>query len=426
MDKKKVGFEKSWLKLDNAALIYPSASNDKWINIFRVSAYLKAEVVPAKLQQALNIVIERFPNFDVTRRHGIFWYYFENMTQFPIVEQEKSYPCAKMELRKKKHLFRVLYYKNKISFETFHALTDGSGALSFLNALVACYFELSGEKISIEELSVSYKDKPSPEELEDSFRQIADNSGTNKRESKISYQVTGTPEPAGVLDVINIVTSTNQLHSLAKKYDCTITELLTAIYAKSIIKNQKKSAYAKNRPVVVSVPVNLRKFFGSNTLRNFSSWINVSYNKNQKLDDLQDYINVCKNQMREKKKDYFVKNVNANIKSEKNIFVRLMPLFVKNIALHLVYKLYGEKTYTTVLTNLGKVCVPHEFDNLVDRYECVLCKSMMNAINIGVVSFGDKISITFSGCIKEHLIERDFCRTLTDLGLSLQINSNIK
>jgi hypothetical protein len=140
-------YEKKWLRLDNAALIYPSASNDKWTNVFRVSAYLKTDVKPEKLQQALNIVIERFPNLDVTLKHGIFWYYFENMTKFPLVEEEKSYPCAKMEINKKKHLFRVLYFKNKISFETFHALTDGNGAINFLNALIACYFELCGENL---------------------------------------------------------------------------------------------------------------------------------------------------------------------------------------------------------------------------------------------------------------------------------------
>ena len=419
-------FEQDWLKLDNAALIYPSASSEKWNNIFRVSAYLKNNVAPEILQQALNIIIERFPNFDVTLKNGIFWYYFQNMSKLPIIEEETEYPCQRMDLRKKKHLFRVLYFKNKISFETFHALTDGNGAVWFLNALLACYFELCGQDIDIQELEVSYKDKPSPEEIEDSFRRFSDNSGTNKRDSKISYQVTGTPEPSGVLDVINIVTNTNKLHALAKSYDATITELLTAVYAKSIIKNQRFSAYAKNRPVVISVPVNLRKYFDSHTLRNFSSWVNITYSNKQKFDNLQYLVDVAKNQLRSVSKEHFIKNINANMKSEKNIFVRLLPLFIKNIALHISYKLFGEKTYTTVLTNLGKISAPKQFENLVERYECLLCKSMMNAINIGVVSYKDNISICFSSAIKEHLIERDFCRTLQELGLELKINSNIK
>ena len=124
-----------WLRLDNAGLIYPSASSEKWNNVFRVSAYLKQNVDPKVLQQALNIVILRFPNMDVTIRRGFFWYYFQGLSEYPLVSLETEYPCRRMELNTKRHLFRVLYYKNKISFETFHSLTDGTGALCFLNSL---------------------------------------------------------------------------------------------------------------------------------------------------------------------------------------------------------------------------------------------------------------------------------------------------
>ena len=33
-----------WFRLDNAAKIYPAARNEKWSNVFRVSATLKEEV----------------------------------------------------------------------------------------------------------------------------------------------------------------------------------------------------------------------------------------------------------------------------------------------------------------------------------------------------------------------------------------------
>ena len=36
--------EVSWLKIDNAGLIYPSASSETWNNVFRISAYLKEDV----------------------------------------------------------------------------------------------------------------------------------------------------------------------------------------------------------------------------------------------------------------------------------------------------------------------------------------------------------------------------------------------
>lgn len=416
---------KSWLKIDNAGLIYPSASSEQWNNVFRVSAYLKEDVDAQILQQALNIVLLRFPSLDVAIRRGFFWYYFQSLNEYPIVEEEKTYPCRRMELNSKKHLFRVLYFKNKISFETFHSLTDGSGALSFLNSLLCCYFNLLNKNVNEKELDFNYKDKPSLEEIEDSFKRLADNSGTIKRPSRKAYQIYGTPEQNGKLNAITAVLSVDKLHKIAKEHNASITQLLIAIYTKSII-NYKQFTLQKKRPVVISVPINLRKHFNSKTLRNFSSWIDIIFDEKLKNPTIDELIEITKNQMQVINKDYLQKNINTNVKTEKNFFVRIMPLFIKKLALQLSYKFFGEGSYTTVLTNLGKVSVPKEFENFVDRYDCLLCKSIINAINIGVVSFGDKISITFTGAIKEHHIERDFCRTLKDYGIDVEIYTNIK
>ncbi|MBQ8430610.1 MAG: hypothetical protein IJX26_01530 [Clostridia bacterium] len=266
----------NWLKLDNAALIYPSSSSENWNSVFRLSAYLKAEVNPEILQQAVNVVIERFPNFDVTLRRGMFWYYLQGMNTFPKVEQEVNYPCRRMEINRKKHLFRVLYYKNKISFESFHCLTDGYGAMCFLNSLLACYFYLGGEKISTEQLLADYNDKCSPEEMEDSFKTFTDDSGCSKRSTKKAYQIHGTPQQNGVLDVVTAVLDLEKTKQVAKEKGCTITQLLTAVYAKSII-NYQKHMLVRKKPVIISLPVNLRKIFDTKTLRIFSSWVDFAF-----------------------------------------------------------------------------------------------------------------------------------------------------
>lgn len=422
MDKVKDG--ENWLKIDNAGLIYPSASSEKWNNVFRVSAYLKQDVDKEILQQALNIVILRFPNFDVTIRRGFFWYYFQSLNEYPVVEEEKTYPCRRMEINSKKHLFRVLYYKNKISFETFHSLTDGSGAINFLNSLICCYLNLLGANINEKELAVNYKDKPSIEDIEDSFKRFQDDSGNGKRLSRKAYQIYGTPEPNGKLDVISVVLNVNKLHDIAKQNDATITQFLVSLYAKAIL-NYKAFTLQKKKPVVISVPINLRKYFESKTQRNFSSWVDIVFSEKNNF-EIADLIKITKEQMSVVNKEYLQKNINTNVSTEKNFFVRIMPLFIKKLALQLSYKFFGEGSYTTVLTNLGKVNAPDGFENFVERYECLLCKSIINAINIGVVSFQDKISITFTGAIKEHFIEREFCRLLKSYGIDLEIYTNIK
>ena len=414
--------EAGWLKIDNAGLIYPSASNEKWNNVFRVSAYLKKDVDPQVLQQALNIVILRFPSFDVAVRRGFFWYYFQSLNEFPKVEEETLYPCRKMELNAKKHLFRVLYFKNKISFETFHSLTDGNGAINFLNSLLCCYFNLQNENVNEKELEFSYKDKPSIDDIEDSFKRYADHSGTIKRQSRKAYQIYGTPEPNGKLNVITAVTSAKKLHDIAKEHNATITQFLVSCYAKAILE-YKLRTIQKKKPVVISVPINLRKYFGSKTLRNFSSWIDICFDKPASIDDM---ILQTKEQMQVLSKEYLQKNININVGAERNIFVRLLPLPFKKLALQVAHRLFGEGSYTTVLTNLGKVSAPKGFENLIERYDCLLCKSMLNALNMAIVSFGDKFSITLTGAIKEHNIEKDFVKILRNYGLEFEIYTNIK
>lgn len=416
--------EVSWLKIDNAGLIYPSASSETWNNVFRISAYLKEEINPEVLQQALNIVIVRYPHLNVSIRRGFFWYYFQSIEKKPKVEEEKSYPCRRMELNTKQHLFRVLYFKNKVSFETFHSLTDGNGAICFLNTLLGCYFNLLGKTITEKDLIINYKDKPTAEEIEDSFKRVADKSGKATRRVKKAYQVYGTPEPNGKLNVITLTLDAENLHQIAKKHNATITQFLVAVYAKAIL-NYQQFTIQKGRPVVISVPINLRKYYETKTLRNFSSWIDVEYNSKESQSDLLALIELTKNQMASVTKEYLQKNINANVSAEKNIFVRIMPLLLKKIALQISYKLFGENSYTTVLTNIGKISAPKEFENLVDRYECLLCKSIINGINIGVASFKNKMTITFTSCIKEHLIERDFCKILKDFGLDINVNTNI-
>ena len=416
---------KGWLKIDNAGLIYPSASNETWNSVFRVSAYLKEDVEPEILQQALNIVIVRFPNLDVSTRRGFFWYYFQSLDEKPVIEEEKTYPCRRMEINSKKHLFRVLYFKNKISFETFHSLTDGNGAINFLNCLLCCYFNLQGKNIDEKQLVVNYKDKPTMEEIEDSFKRLADDSGTIKRTRRKAYQIYGTPEQNGKLNVITAVLNVKKLHEVAKQHNATITQFLVALYTKSII-NYKQFTLQKKKPVVVSVPLNLRKQFESKTLRNFSSWIDIIFDEKLKNPSIDELIESTKQQMQQISKEYLQKNINTNVNTEHNFFVRIMPLILKKMVLQLSYRFFGEGTYTTVLTNLGQVSAPIEFETYVDRYDCLLCKSMINNLNIGVISFKDKLSVTFTGAIKEHYIERDFCRNLKNFGIDVEIYTNIK
>lgn len=139
---KKVKKQLHWVRLDNAAKIYPAARRKNWSNVFRQSVTLTEQVDVAVLQSALDVTVRRFPSIAARLRKGVFWYYLQQVEQAPDIKEEYSYPLtfmSKAEMRK--CAFRVIAYENRIAVEFFHSLTDGNGALIFLKTLTAEYLE---------------------------------------------------------------------------------------------------------------------------------------------------------------------------------------------------------------------------------------------------------------------------------------------
>ncbi|MDE5911841.1 MAG: alcohol acetyltransferase, partial [Clostridia bacterium] len=270
-------FDKEWFKLDNAAKIYPAARSSRWNAVFRMSAVMKEEVNPEILQQALDDVIDRFPTFRMTLKKGFFWYYFQFVEHKPKIQEETDFPCAMMRLTGRDYVFRVLYHSHRISVEVFHSITDGTGNITFLKTLVMRYCELCGAKIENVGDILHYDDDPTPEEVEDSFSRFIDKSkGTLPRKEPSAYQIKGQREKRGVLNVTQGRMPFEQLHSVAKSFGCTVNTYLTAVLAYALLKRQLYEKKAHKKPIRVQVPINLRKIFGSETLRNFAGYYNTN------------------------------------------------------------------------------------------------------------------------------------------------------
>ena len=135
----------AWYSLDDAAKIYPLSMKFGRMPIFRLSCYLQEDVVPEILQLALDFTIKRFPSFATIVRKGIFWHYLDSIKRrFPIAK-DLGIPCQPLRITSiGVQSFKVLYYKNRISAEFFHVLTDGSGGMVFLKTLTAEYLRLLG------------------------------------------------------------------------------------------------------------------------------------------------------------------------------------------------------------------------------------------------------------------------------------------
>lgn len=426
--------EETWYKLDNAAKIYPAIRETNWAPVFRIDAVLKEKVHPEILQKALNITYRRFPTFSVHFTKGLFWYYFEPNECEPEVRMESDYAAAPFSEEKDKgYLFRVLYYNRRISLEVFHSITDGFGATVFLKTLIFNYItSLNGEEPIKEALDLDrynifhYKDLPSAEETEDSFFHVAASEDKLNLKESIAFKIKGTPIKRNTLKVLHVIVSVNSLKAAANKFNATVTEFLTALFIHSVL-NARLYHPGEKKPIKISVPINLRKRFASKTVRNFSSYVNVEYKPEVEADnaDLEEICREVSRQIREGTEISALRSkFSGNVNAEKNILMRLAPLFLKNLVLKANFSLYGERITTSTLSNIGNLTLPVEMIKYIDRFDFVLGAPRENVFNCAVISFNDVMSISFTSTILENTVTKSFTDSLVSYGISVSVEAN--
>ncbi len=417
--------EYTWYKLDNAAKIYPATRSVKRTSTFRVAVYLNEPVEPDILRQALAQVIQRFPSIAVTLRRGLFWYYFDTNQLPPQAYEETNYPCALVDPRETNgYFFKVIYYNTRISLQCFHSLTDGTGAFEVLKTLLYQYLKLKGCSVDCGEFIKNPQHRASKYEVEDSFSKYYAKHAVQKIRERKAQHIEGTVfEPYGI-NVVHAVMSVSEVKRIAKAKGLTITEYLATLWILSIYeKNMKYGQY--NKPIRLSIPVNLRRLFPSQTLRNFSSYVNVEIHIDH-IDGFDSIAAQVREQLREgAKKENLYPRMNANVKIERLLLLRLTPLFIKNLALKRAHVKLGEKTMTSTLSNTGPVTLPESMQPYVDRFEFVLSANKTGCVNMSICSYLDKLNITVSRAIQEPDILQYFFRTLSmQEGLSIRCDSN--
>lgn len=416
---------RTWAELDNAAKIFPCTSNADRRNLFRLSFYMTEDVDPALLQKALASTIERFRVFKVRLRAGFFWYYLEENKRIPKVRKEDPYLLAPIDRTENDgYLFRITYYRKKISMEVFHSLTDGYGAMQFLKALVYSYLHLHGYEIDSEGLILSESESVY-EEAQDSFQKLYDEAIRPDSSENAARLITGTPYDDGWIGMITGTAPREKFKELITRYDCSYTQFLTAAltYTASQVPHLFKKK-KKELPFQVFIPVDIRKRFETKTLRNFSMVMRTSIMPDPAL-PFSEYVRIAKEQITLAASDeYFLPRVYSNIRSEKNFLLRIVPLFLKNIVMRAVYNRLSARADSICVSNLGDPMLPRQMQPFVRRV--IFSNGAMKSapINLGVTYYGDEIHMNFTASIVERDFQKHFFRLLTGLGLPITLETN--
>ncbi len=418
---------RNWLRLDNAALIFPAIRQRRWANAFRVSATLTEPVDPAILQQAAAELMPRFPSMYVRLRTGFFWYYLEELPAPPTVREDFAYPLTLMQAKELRSCcLRIMYFQNRIAVEFFHSLTDGTGGMVYLKTLTARYLSLRyGAEIPAEAGVLDWREAPRPEELEDSFVRHSNGVVLNDKEPP-ALRIRGSCEP-GFLHLTTGVVPTGELLEAAHCQDATVTVFLAAVMEESILRYQAERCpdRRKRKPVRVTVPINLRRLYGSRTLRNFVLTLNPGVDPR-----MGDYslAELCKRMAAqlaaEGNAQQMAGRIAANVTPQQIPLIKAIPLPIKNLVLRIVYDLRGESRGCINMSNLGRVTLPEAMTPWVRRMEFIIGTQRSYPNNCSVASYGGETYINMIRNIKESELERRFFSRLVELGVPVFIESN--
>ena len=329
--------------MDNVAKVFLATNTRRDPRVFRISCTLQEEVDPALLNEALRdhrAGMAAVPGNAASR--FILALDFESTGQLPACHPEDKARCAPAmpPERRNRLIYRVTYFGSRINLEMFHALTDGNGGFLFLKSIVRNYLALVHP--------AEMQDVPTPNSAsaaaleQDSFRNFY---GATKREGKApklpnAYHLRGKRLPYDQLQFFEGHLSAKEVLARAHELGVSLTSylgasLMLAIYA-------EMPALERSKPIAISLPVNLRNYYPSETARNFFNSVYVILTLTE-TDTMQTAAAAFDAQLKEA---LLPENIKAQMdeyeKLEHIPGIRPVPLVVKNLTVKFLYGA-GEK-----------------------------------------------------------------------------------
>ncbi len=404
-----------WFPLDDAAKIYPLSMEHGRMAVFRFSVYLKAEVVPELLQMALNFTIRRFPSFATTLKKGFFWHYLDTTKRRFNIAPEQDVPCQPLKVSTSgSQSFRVLYYGNRISVEFFHVLTDGTGGLTFLKVLTGEYLRLTGVSFRPHESLWDISATPATEEFENAFAKVPQSHTASGFVDKPAVQMNGRVSAIKPCRILHFKMDTEQLRAAAQRHNATVSVYLLA----QMFLAGRAATDDLQGEASIQVPVNMRKFYPSKTVRNFSMYCGVRLPVSE-INDIDGIIRPIREQINQKTTKEIMSQMLTATERLVNT-LKLIPLIVKQPVAKLVYGFLGDKIFTNTLSNMGIVEMPPELIPYIDSMDFVLGPEISNRVSCTLVTFQNTATFTVTKMTVDPSFEEKLYDLLTADGIAVQ------
>lgn len=464
--------EKIWYELDAFAKTYSSIISEGRTTCFRLSALFSENIDLEILKNVVISLEKKYPFYNSELKKGIFWNYLQQKKAHFMIEEEKTYPCTDIQ---KDNPLRIIYFNNKLSIEIAHFLTDGKGAALFFQDLIEEYLEKKyfleniekdkkdnlidktekKKEVEIEKINKiinfgkkinknekDFENKKFEKNFFEKTRELLGNDSVLKNSQKneyvdlyekymrkVSKETTIKSAfhlPMKILEKgqYHITTGEIDVESLkeeSKKYGTTIGKYLLSVYFKILL---DRYSQAKN-PIVIGVPVDLRKIFEETTYRNFFINITPSMDASLGAYSLSEIITYLDNYFALKiTKKEFYKSIYKAMNPMQNIIIKSVPYLIKRMFFPFIFDYYGERGYTTGFSNLGIFKVNKKYEKYLKGFRFLPPPSKRCKIKMGVVSDCNKVYVNFGNLTANYDIERDFFVYLRKRGIKSKIITN--
>ncbi len=419
--------ERFWFTLDNAAKIFPAIISEEIPVVFRLTVVLKQPVKIDLFRKAVLIVEKRFPYYKVQLKEGFFWFYLEHLPRHIPVEVDEDILCRRFS--RGEILVRFLVRESRISVEFSHIITDGGGGTEFLKTILIEYSKLLGTSIPDGYAYIKPDSPLSDEEYEDAYnRYFKEDIPPMIKRSKafhLPFPLNSKPRFRQSLAIISL----ENIKKVAGSRGVSITVFLVSVYLyvlQEISESLPQSSkFRKNKKLRIQVPIDLRNVYKTKTMRNFSLFLMPEIDLRLGHYTFDEILKSVFHQMQLEADEKLInKNISRNVASEKKLYVRGIPLFLKSIILRAKYYALGTSQYSGVITNLGKKVFPDGVNEIID-YLIVIPPppNKMLKMNCAVVGFGEKLILSFGNITKSSEFEEKFGLFLRSQGIYMEVET---
>lgn len=393
----------NWIKLDNAAKAF-SLVESKNNNIFRFSAILKDKIDVNFLKCALKKTLDFYPIFKVKLRKGFFWKYLKQNEKLPIIEKENEFFCqSKSFKRNNNFLLKITYFNKKINMEMFHILTDGVGAKKFFVDFLYNYLDLKYN------LNYSEKNKINSFKV-DEYLKNANKKLRFKKQNKKAFFIKE-KYINNKNKTYHFIMNLKKFKSICKEYKVSLTEFLTTIYILSIYNTiyDKKT----NKDIIITVPIDLRKYYEVETLSNFFTcmYINGNVVKDDEIifEKILNHVhNDYKNKLVKEKVDTYL---SRDVKLGTNIFLKLIPLSIKKFFMKYFCSMFCQNS-TATLSNIGIIDVIDEYKNYIENIFVLVKVEKKQKTKCTICSYNNNLTVTLTSNLYSEKFENEFYKLL--------------